>query len=121
MTQLPEFTGGEGACAPLDWTHGYVYVFENFARGDSPHAIGGLDQVVSLLTAMLSSESVDKEKRFGELFSFDQKTRAIHLPVDCRCFHDAHHPLGGGKEVADLRIYDCWLSCQATPPNQSEA
>ena len=101
---LAELAGGEGTLAALGWSHGHVDVFEKFPRSDAAHAVGRFDEVISFLSAVLSPESVDEEKRFGELLGPDQKARAISLPVVCCYSHDAHHPWGEGKPIVDLRF-----------------
>jgi hypothetical protein len=103
VVRVAEFAGGEGTLAALGWAHGHVDIFEQLARSDTAHTVGRFDEVVSFLTAMLAAEGIDEEKRFGELFGSDQKARAIYQPVVCY-FHDARHPWGEGKPIADLRF-----------------
>ena len=102
---LADFAGREGACAPFGGVHDDVHVFEELARDDAPNAFGGLDKVVSFMTAVLAAEGIDEEQGFGELFGLDQKTRAIHLPV-VSWFHNAYHPLGRENRlpINDVRL-----------------
>jgi hypothetical protein len=70
-------------------THGHVNVFENFAALNAAAAVGGLNQVVAWLPAMLASQCVDECQRFGELLRLDQKTRAVDVPCSSR-IHVVH-------------------------------
>ncbi len=60
--------------------HRNVDVFEDVARGDAEHSLIGLDQIVTLASAMLASELVGEAESGSELFCLDEETGAVCLP-----------------------------------------
>ena len=59
----------------------HVNVFEEGLRGDALDASGGLDEVVAGLAGLLTTESIGKDKWFGELTGVHQKTGAVDSPL----------------------------------------
>ncbi len=64
-----------------------IDVFENMARGDAENALIGFDEIITLASAMLTSEMIGEAEGGGELLGFDKETSSIRLPF--RRFHDA--------------------------------
>lgn len=60
--------------------HGNVDVFEDSARSDAKHAVGGFDEVVSFASAVLAAEMIDEGEVGSKLFGFNQETCAVGLP-----------------------------------------
>jgi hypothetical protein len=67
--------------------HRDVNVFEDLAWGDAENAFAGFHEIVALAATVRAAERVRETKRGVELFGFDQKTRAVCLPLDR--FHGA--------------------------------
>jgi hypothetical protein len=85
-------------CAMLR-RHSYVDIFEDSTGRDTECAIGGLDQVVSLASAVVTAERIDEAEVGVELFCFYQKASAIGFP-----FHGGSHVCpsrGRGFEIFD--------------------
>jgi hypothetical protein len=87
--------GGGGGPGVVGVGHRDVDVFEDLAWGDALEAVGGFDEVVAFLAAMLAAERVGEDKRFLELTGFDQKTSAVDGPIG----GTAH-----GVSLASLRL-----------------
>jgi len=51
--------------------HGHVNVFKNLLRGDTQHAVGRFDEVVTPASGMLAAEGVGKIEIRVELFCLD--------------------------------------------------
>jgi hypothetical protein len=64
----------------IEKRYGNVNVFEDAARSDAEHAVGGFDEVVTFASAVLAAEMIDEGEVGSELFGFDQETCAIGLP-----------------------------------------
>jgi hypothetical protein len=60
--------------------HWDIDVLEDAAGGDAEDAVGGFDEVVSFVSAVLAAEMVDEGESGTELFGGDQKARAVGLP-----------------------------------------
>jgi len=98
--------------------HGDVYVFKNQAWRDAPAAVGGLNQIVAGLSAMLAAECVDEEKGLGKLPGFDQETSAIDFPCSRRFSH-VHLPFGGRENEKAFSFSDCRFSISALSSSAS--
>src|SRR5206468_12090852 len=97
-----QFTPGEGGPVVTCKAHGYVNVLKELAGRKATHAVGGFHQIVTRLTAMFATESVDEQERFRKLSGPDQETRAIDLPLSDHLTH-VRPPLGEGGWI------DCWI------------
>ena len=96
-------------------SHRYVDILENFSGRDPQHAVGGLHEVVALLSTMFTSERVPELHGTGELPGPDQKSRPIDLPF-ALYFPHFIPPLGEGRlmELVVNKMQFCpgWIFCE---------
>jgi hypothetical protein len=87
-------------------SHRDVHILEDLAALNAAAAVGGFNEIVPGLTAMLAAERIDKGEWFGELLGFDQKAGAIDLP--CCVLHFVH-PWGRERRFS---VVSCWFSVE---------
>jgi hypothetical protein len=80
--------------------HRHVDVFENLSGGDSPCAVGGLNQIVADISLVFTTQRVDEKKRFRKLPGSNQESGAVNMPIGREMVHGAlSYPRGRGRIV----------------------
>ena len=101
---------GEDAVRSMGLRQGHVDVFEYGLGGDSPYAVGGLDEVVAGTAGLFAAECVGKDERFGELTGAHQETGTVDSPMAFeihKCFLSLFGGAGVGFWLQVLAEYGC--------------